>query len=567
MNKNEKTFFKAAIAISLALALFTPVTAFANIEETEIKNQLVVGVPITQTCIISIEAVKEKILPTQFTTTSEQTLSVDFPVFSTVNDCQNPGIVTDGLGNILVLTEEVRDDSMTYIWGRWSVDSGENWVDESYITGWQVMDTVEISKIDYKEEDNMNAWGTITPGSAMDMNAVISYIDFPDITDPIVPSPISPDGWTLWSVDWGAHGFSDFDSTDVACYPYTPGTSPSANFFGCVANTGNLPIENAEDDTMMFSFFSLAGAGNVIMVGFDMDEDVDKITCDIDQSIGQFYMTMEYVNDTNPADNGTIFFKAPPLAPNDNWFQGNYTGFTFSEVSNPDIIAADGSVYIVGETAENDIVCLYSFNDGSSFGSSDVTDTVESESYPTVAIVDDEIVCSYIRNGDLYVSISTDGGQTWTETVDPINDEPGTVVDQYCSVAMDGPYATWTDARNDPTEIYFDTILEPPKYPILEITEVKGGLCVKATIKNTGEAAATNVSWTITVTGGFLGLINKNKSDVIPTIAVDATETVKTEIFFGLGKIVVEVTATCNEGSSDMENANGWQIIVFTLIK
>ena len=230
------------------------------------------------------------------------------------------------------------------------------------------------------------------------------------------------------------------------------------------------------------------------------------------------------------------------------------------------MIAADGSVYIVGETAENDIVCLYSSNAGANFESSDVTDTVESESYPTVAIVEDEVVCSYIRDGDLYVSISADGGQTWTETVDPVNDETGTVVDQYCSAGMDGPYAAWTDERNDPTEIYFDCTVAPPKRPILEITGVKGRLGVSATVKNTGDAAATNVVWNITVTGGLLGFINKASGGSIPSLAVDAESVLKTGIFFGLGKIVVEVTATCDEGSSDSETKTGVQIIIFTMV-
>jgi len=562
---HKKSIFRAIVAMSVALVFLTPVTAFANIDETGIENQSVVGVPITRTCISSVEATKERILPTQFTTTSEQILGVDFPLFSTENDCQNPGIVTDGLGNVLVLTEDLVSPSATSVWGRWSTDCGENWVDESQITGWQFPDNVERPKIDYKE--GMTSWGTLTPGS--DLNAVAFYIDFPDITDPAVPSPTSPQGWTAWSVDWGeAYDFSWFDSADVASYPYTPGKSPSANFFGLVAITGDNPPGAAEDDTFMFSF--MIASGQVTIVYFSgMDEDVEKISCDIDQSLAQYYWVCEYVSETDPMDDGSMFTKAPVFDGTDEWWKGasGFPGFLFAGVYNPSMVAADGSVYIVGENAENDIVCMYSSNAGVSFDSSDVTDTVSSESYPTVAIVEDEIVCSYIRNGDLYVSISDDGGQTWTETVDPINDETGTVVDQYCSVAMDGPYVAWTDARNDPTEIYFDTTIEPPKYPILEITEVKGGLGVKATVKNTGEAAATNVTWSVSVTGGFLGRIDKTVGCTIPSLAVDEeSDPLKTGIFFGLGKIVAEVTVTCDEGSSDSETKTGMQIIIFTKI-
>jgi len=413
----------------------------------------------------------------------------------------------------------------------------------------------------------MTSWGTLVPGH--DLNAVAFYIDFPDITNPSVPSPTSPNGWTAWNLDWGAlFDFSWFDSADIACYPYIPGKSPSDKFFGVVAITGDRPPgPYAEDDTMMFS--SMEASGLVTIVSFyDMDEDVEKISCDIDQSIAQYYWVCEYVSETDPTDDGSMFIKAPVFDGTDDWWLGasGFPGFLFAGVYNPNMIAADGSVYIVGETAENDIVCLYSSNAGSSFMSSDVTDTVESESYPTVAIVEDEVVCSYIRDGDLYVSISADGGQTWTETVDPVNDETGTVVDQYCSAGMDGPYAAWTDERNDPTEIYFDCTVAPPKRPILEITGVKGRLGVSATVKNTGDAAATNVVWNITVTGGLLGFINKASGGSIPSLAVDAESVLKTGIFFGLGKIVVEVTATCDEGSSDSETKTGVQIIIFTMV-
>jgi len=567
MNKNKKNFFKAAIALAVALVLIVPSTAmFANDEETEIENQLVVGIPITRTCVASVEATKEKILPTQFTTTSEQTLGVDFLLFSTENDCQNPGIVTDGLGNVLVLTEE--DVFTTNIWGRWSTDSGENWIDEGSIVGWQFPDNVEKPKIDHKE--GMTSWGTVTPGS--DLNAAAFYIDFPDITDPSVSSPTSPGGWTAWSADWAGKGFSWFDSADVACYTYTPGKSPSANFFGCVAITGDRPPgDNAEDDTFMFSFMKAGGMVTVVSF-YNMDEDVEKISCDIDQSLAQYYWVCEYVSETDPTDDGSYFVKAPVFDGTDDWWKGasGFPGFLFADVYNPNMIAADGSVYIVGETAENDIVCMYSSNAGASFASSDVTDTDGNESYPTVAIVEDNVTCSYIRDGDLYVSVSTDGGQTWTETVDPVNDESGTVVNQYCSVGMDGPYIAWTDERNDPTEIYFDTTTippPPPPLPILEITKVKGGLGVSTTVKNTGNATATNVLWIITVTGGLLGRIDKKANDTIASLAVDAeSDPLKTRIFFGLGKIEVDVTAVCDEGSSDEETATGIQIIIFTRI-
>jgi len=242
MKRNEKRNILKAVAIIVALALLTSVSATI---ETENESQSIIGIPITLTNIASLKAMKEKILPVQFTT-SGQSLDVDFPVFSLDNDCQNPDITTDGLGNILVLTEEIVGSSETSIWGRWSVDSGGNWSNEYW--GWPLPYVMERPKIDYKE--GMTAWGTDTTDTA-----IAHYIDFPDITNPAVPSPTSPDGWTIWYVDWGSDGFSEFDSLDIACYPYTPGISPSTRFFGCVAITGDSPSgEQFEDNTAMLSF-------------------------------------------------------------------------------------------------------------------------------------------------------------------------------------------------------------------------------------------------------------------------------------------------------------------------
>jgi len=296
--------------------------------------------------------------------------------------------------------------------------------------------------------------------------------------------------------------------------------------------------------------------------------DVKKISCDIDQSLAQYYWVSEYVSETDPTNNGSQFIKAPVFDGTDNWWQGFYPGFLFAGVYNPNMIATEGSVYIVGETAENDIVCLYSSNAGSSFESSNITDTIESESYPTVAVIGNKIICSYIRNGDLYVSVSNDGGQTWTET-DQINDESGTVVDQYSSVNIDNLYAVWTDDRNNPTEIYFDTTTTPPPpppLPILNITEIKGGLGISATIENTGDVDATDIEWSITVKGGIFGFIDEIFDGTISCIGVDEEFLVKTGIFFGFGQIAIEIEAICAEGSSDSKTETGMQIIIFTKI-
>ena len=101
--------------------------------------------------------------------------------------------------------------------------------------------------------------------------------------------------------------------------------------------------------------------------------------------------------------------------------------------------------------------------------------------------------------------------------------------------------------------------------PILEITQIQGGLFKgKATIKNVGTAPATNVAWTITLNGGLV-ILGKTSSGNIPTLAPDASETVKTKLLFGFGSPTVEVTATCDEGASADLSAQGKLFLFFLL--
>ena len=106
----------------------------------------------------------------------------------------------------------------------------------------------------------------------------------------------------------------------------------------------------------------------------------------------------------------------------------------------------------------------------------------------------------------------------------------------------------------------------PPVFPKLEITNISGGIGVSAVIKNTGDAPATNVNWTITVTGGIFNLVDVEISDIIPTIDVDEEVPIETGIYYGLGPIEGTATASCDEGVSDEQMTNGLIFFFWTII-
>jgi len=94
------------------------------------------------------------------------------------------------------------------------------------------------------------------------------------------------------------------------------------------------------------------------------------------------------------------------------------------------------------------------------------------------------------------------------------------------------------------------------QYPI-EIT-ISGGLGVKATIKNTGTANLTNVSWSITLDGSLI-FFGKSKTDIIDSLAVGESVTVK-DFVIGFGKTGIAV-----EAGGVAANAEGTVLLFFVI--
>ena len=85
--------------------------------------------------------------------------------------------------------------------------------------------------------------------------------------------------------------------------------------------------------------------------------------------------------------------------------------------------------------------------------------------------------------------------------------------------------------------------------PILEVYTISGGLFkVKATIKNTGGAEATNVAWKIELIGG--AILGKSSTGTIPSIIAGGAADIESKLIVGLGATTVKVTATCTDSTA-----------------
>ncbi len=78
--------------------------------------------------------------------------------------------------------------------------------------------------------------------------------------------------------------------------------------------------------------------------------------------------------------------------------------------------------------------------------------------------------------------------------------------------------------------------------PQIEIGTISGGLGVTVTIQNTGLVDATEVNWTISLSGGLV-LYGKETTGSIAKIVPGFTPTIQTGFIFGLGTIDITVTA------------------------
>ncbi len=107
------------------------------------------------------------------------------------------------------------------------------------------------------------------------------------------------------------------------------------------------------------------------------------------------------------------------------------------------------------------------------------------------------------------------------------------------------------------------TVTEPQLEPVLEIGTITGGFGVKAAIKNTGTGAATDVTWSIKLTGGaFIGKLSEGS---IASIAAGAESSIKSKFIFGIGKTTILITATCDEGSTAEQSASAFILGPFVL--
>lgn len=397
-----------------------------------------------------------------------------------------------------------------------------------------------------KQWEGQRYFGTFVT-DYLDLNGGATYVyEINDATN-LPDTTLNP--LTYW--DWASYGWYDMIDADIACDNSQQTFEWGVSSYVISTTYGDTYTDGP---TIVYSDEETEGSGWISWYYYDGCAHTDV---DIDRSTVYSYSVYDWFNGVN----WQLLCRVNDFAEIMNGYDEIFEIDDGSNLEYPAVAAGEGDIVILAETDVNgnkDIICLYGPNIGS-LSTSYVTTDQADERFPDVRFHGDanEFCATFVKGGKIYKTSSTDAGATWStpEEVDDVVEEYKTA--DLCELGAKGMYEY--DNGQD-IDIYISDICQAAA-PIIEITSVTGGLGVTAQISNTGTAPASNVDWTITVTGGILGRINVNKAGTITTLNNGDSTTVSTGLFFGLGQISIDVTADI-----DTEDKTGFQLIVYTVV-
>jgi hypothetical protein len=540
MIDKKKKIIKRLVIFSITLMFIFTAIQLSTVSTSTIAD----NVSIKPRCVFQkIENFQPQKINKNFDSEYYQTkgiLSTDTLIFDGIDQeiIQNPTI-TDNNGQTILIGFELWPDSVSYAdpYFRYSNDGGVTWLPEDSATGWSLTDNeyyTILPTIDFA--DDRGGFGSVLP---YDQNNFVT-IDFPDIGNP----DSTAGEWIAnsWLADVMMSEWHSVDACGV-----NSEYAPTEYARGLAIWTGNTIGDT--DNGLWFGWDVDGGTTFVVYPdegATEFDFDADQAVNDVDLSTGMYYQGFYRFNDESSEHySDGVYLRGVQLIRNsDAWVDSWNTLIHIPGATNPDIKAADGNCYLIYEL-NGGIGCHYSNDNGVTFKSVNIANNGK---YPSVSVVGESIVVAYIKNGNIYNSISDDAGKTWTESTTSVNDVDQSAIEQYHSVDVSGGYLTWTDKRNGENSIYFD--VTGIATPIITIESITGGLGITTVIKNIGSADANNIDWSISFDGGtFFGGDN---SGAINTLAVGETVEIKSKFLLGFGN--TEITINVG-GITETKNA------------
>jgi len=532
MLSKKKTIIKRLVIFSITLMFFFTAIQLSTVSTSSITD----NVSQKPRCVFQkIENFQPTKIQKNLDSKIFQTkgiLGTDSLIYGGVDELivQNPTI-TDNNGQNILIGFEVMPDWLEPAdpWFRYSNDGGVTWLPEDSANGWRLSDNeyyTILPTIDFA--DDKGGFGTILP---YDQNNWVTF-NFPDIVN-----PESEQGeWTANS--WLADAMmSEWHSAEVC--GVNSAFAPCEEALGLAIWTGDTVDDT--DNGLWYGWEINDGAKQFTVYPDEgttpFDFDADQAVNDVDLSTGMYYQGFYRFNDESPEHYPDgVFLRGVQLIKDSNeWTNSWETLVHIPGATNPNIKAADGNCFLVYEI-NGGIACHYSSDNGVNFNTVNI---VNNGKYPSISFAGNNIVVAYITNGNIYNSISEDGGKTWTESPVPVNDLDKSAIEQTHCVDVSSSYITWTDNRHgvNKNSVYLDTT--GIATPIISIESITGGFGITTVIKNIGSVDANNIDWSISFNGGtFFGGDN---SGTIDTLAVGQTVQIKSKFLIGFGNTEITI--------------------------
>lgn len=536
MERRKKTIYLGAVV--LGLLMIVPTTNVLGTNEPSLSDNVTI---VTMHATPSHDMMTVSRTESRGVAEKEQNLGqrdTDIQVTTAEEPENTPAIGAAPTGELLVGYTREMDVSSNDVWWDFSTDEGQTWNGGTY---YLIEGTESHPAIDY--------WGTARKavgtmqGDPMSGNGADQHtLTLTDFTD-----PAAYEG-AMSTITWGA-SFPYYDRRipDIGGYD----GNGIAWWYGIIACVGTRDSPGSVD-MPIFNYANYVDETQGWSSYFGEYSGCENAAIEIDQSNGLFYGVFDIYR---TAQWDLLLIRGD--AHNDGTGHIKYLAESFiggtENTKYPAVDVKENKVIIVAQSDEGgtqDIVCYYSANAGVNWEKSFVASGPNDELYPKIVSFGDDAICTFIMNDDLYYAATEDGGATWS-TPEIVNDVAGSVYSAFrnTDITYDGS-VVWTDLRNTNADIYLDNIAATPTFPILSLGSFAAAGLGKVSIPvtNIGSADATNVTVTITVTGGILNRINKTKTETIAALAMNEEVTVTTDgMIFGLGKLVLTATASCPE--------------------
>jgi hypothetical protein len=437
----RKKYFKAAIAIAVALAFILPSSAVIANNPTQQNNPV-------------LNKIKDyKVIKPTVGTKDDNILISNSP-----GDDIIPSITKDASGNTVV-TWTNEQDILTWNMG---IAYSATPTDPLSWTGYTITLTgttmVYSSDTAYVNGPNPSSYKGLYGVDIYYDTQQIGFYQIADITT-------DPSTWLFYYWNTVAEDPTYCTVEDQGYY-----TEPYYNNFGPV----NFDIYHWNDlgydvpDCPMYLLYDPANSSSVTF--FDAQSHLRTAPAK-DPAMAMlpnwFHAAWQYHNATTDIDQ-IVWKKMDSRVEADIEFTP-YQKYV-AEGTNPEIAAyQDGTAYHIAivYVDGSDVKCIYSADDGTTWST---PVTVAAGSYPALCAIGTKLYCAYIDGGNLFLKTSDNGGETWS-TDTQINDNPGTVSAEENSVDIHSAGIVWVDTRGADKEIYYaavpGTVNNPPGAPTI----------------------------------------------------------------------------------------------------